>query len=100
MTSGSGLALGLVPRVRSGGISYPRAAQHPYARFMYDNPRRAPRLSPDAMRLMDLLVCRGGSTRITPLLQACVMSADHLAEAINELAERHWIDIVWLGPAA
>lgn len=67
---------------------------------MHDNPWRAPRLSYNAVRLMDLLARRGGSTRIEPLLRASVIPADHLAEAINELGERGWIDIVRLGPAA
>ena len=67
---------------------------------MHDNPWRAPRLSSDAMQLMDLLACRGGSIRIEPLLRACAIPADHLAEAANELSDRGWVDIVWLGPAA
>jgi hypothetical protein len=65
---------------------------------MHDNPWRAPRLSPDAMRLMDLLVHRGGGMRIGPLLSAG--SPDRLAATIGELVERMWIDIVWRGPAA
>jgi hypothetical protein len=67
---------------------------------MDDNPWRAPRLSPDAMRVMDLLLPRGGGMRVAPLLQAAGIPPDDLAAAINELLERSWIDVVWRGPEA
>ncbi len=67
---------------------------------MHDNPWRAPRLSFNAMQLMSLLVRRGGSMRVEPLVRADAIPADHLAQSINELAERGWVDIVWLGPLA
>jgi hypothetical protein len=34
------------------------------------------------------------------LLRASTIPADHLAEAINELGKRGWIDIVWRSPVA
>jgi hypothetical protein len=67
---------------------------------MYDNPWRAPRLSHDAWNLMYLLDQRGGGMRIGPLLQVTTLSHDALAAAVNELAERLWVDIIWRGPEA
>jgi hypothetical protein len=67
---------------------------------MYDNPRRAPRLSYDAWSLMQLLQHRGGGMRIRPLLQASTLSDDALVAAVNELVERLWVEIVWRSPEA
>ncbi len=65
-----------------------------------DNPWRAPRLSYNAWRLMELLLRRGGGMRMEPLLRASDMSHDNLVLAIRELAERWWVDIVWRAPSA
>jgi hypothetical protein len=67
---------------------------------MYDNPWRAPRLSYNAWNLMHLLLRCGGGMRIRPLLQASTLTDDALVAAVNELAERGWIEIVWRSPDA
>ena len=43
---------------------------------------------------------RGGSMRIGPLLQQSRLSPDALAAAVNELAQRSWVSIVWRNPRA
>ena len=48
-----------------------------------------------AMSVMSLLLRRGGSMRIGPLVPACHLSGADLAAALEELHERTWIDIVW-----
>ncbi len=65
-----------------------------------DDDDRPPPFSPDALRLMDLLMRRGGTMRIGPLLEACGLTSDALVAAVNELAERCWVSIVWRGPDA
>ena len=67
---------------------------------MSDNPWRAPRLSYNAWRLMELLLRRGGGMRIGPLLRLSGMSHSNLGLAITELSERLWVDIIWRSHAA
>jgi hypothetical protein len=67
---------------------------------MHDNPWRAPRLSHNAWCLMEILLRGGGGLRMGPLVRACDLSQDNLALAVNELAERWWIEIAWRGPSA
>ena len=63
-----------------------------------DGPARPPSLP--ALRVMGLIARRGGTMRMAPLLDASKLSADELAEAVNELALRGWVRIVWRGPDA
>jgi hypothetical protein len=67
---------------------------------MNDNPWRAPRPSDDAMQLMALLLRRGGGMRIGPLLRISHPYHDALVAAANELIERLWVEVVWLGDRA
>lgn len=67
---------------------------------MDDKPWRAPRLSPDAMQIMALLLGRGGGMRIGPLLRISRLPPDAVVAAVNELIERLWVDVVWLSDDA
>jgi hypothetical protein len=53
-----------------------------------------------ALHVMGLLGRRAGTMRMGPLLEACGLTTDELAAAVNELAERRWVTIVWRGPDA
>lgn len=65
-----------------------------------DDEMRPPPLSRAAFTVMALLVRRSGTMRIGPLLAACGLGSDALADAVNELVERHWVRIVWRDPDA
>jgi hypothetical protein len=65
-----------------------------------DDDRPAPPLSRQSRQVMELLVRRGGTLRMCPLLEAAGLDADALAAAVNELATRGWVKVVWRGPEA
>jgi hypothetical protein len=65
-----------------------------------DDEMGPPRLSRTAFIVMGLLVDRGGTMRIGPLLAASRLDGATLAGAVNELFDRCWVEIVWRGPDA
>lgn len=65
-----------------------------------DDENRPPPLTLSAWRVMAALIHHGGTMRMRPLLAACGLGSDALADAVNELAERRWVRIVWRDPDA
>jgi hypothetical protein len=62
---------------------------------MTDDTWRAELLPVDSMRIMQMLVRRGGGLRMRALIALSGMSADQLLVALRALHERLWIEIVW-----
>jgi hypothetical protein len=56
---------------------------------------KAPPFSRTAISLFTRLVKHAGCVRVAPLLRDTDVGADELADAVNELAERGWVKIVW-----
>ena len=65
-----------------------------------DDDGPVPPPSRHALHVMGLLTRRSGTMRMRPLLEASGLASDELAAAVNELAERRWVRIVWRGPDA
>ena len=65
---------------------------------MRQNDPAAPHFSRLALYIFDFLRRRGGSMRLAPLLQETRLTPDDLATAVNELAERCWVNIEWRAP--
>ena len=61
---------------------------------------RDPRLSKNASYVFSLLARRGGTMRTGPLVDATGLPADEVADAINELALRRWVEVTWRRPRA
>jgi hypothetical protein len=61
---------------------------------------QTPLLSHRAMYLMSLLYYRSGTMRIDKLVARVELSPVQLAEAIDELYQRWWIDITFRGSEA
>jgi hypothetical protein len=51
--------------------------------------------SPQARCVFAFLHRRGGSMRLGPLLRCLGMDRHAVVVALNELAERYWITVVW-----
>jgi hypothetical protein len=51
--------------------------------------------SPEARCVFACLHRRGGSMRLGPLLRRLGMDERAFLDAVNELAERYWITVVW-----
>ncbi len=54
-----------------------------------------PRLSSRAHTLYTLVESNAGCVRLRPLMQWSGLSATDLCEALNELMDRRWIDVIW-----
>lgn len=59
-----------------------------------------PQPSREAFCVMDLLMRRGGSVRMGPLIADCKLPVEVLIAALNELTTRGWVSVVWRGPQA
>jgi hypothetical protein len=62
---------------------------------MTDAPPDYPNCSPAARSLFAYIYCRGGLMRIRPLTRRISMEPGVFADAVNELSERGWLNIVW-----
>jgi len=62
---------------------------------MTEVPFASPEPSGAACYVFAYLRRRGGSQRLSPLLSGLGMDERVFADAVNELNERYWIDIVW-----
>src|SRR5262249_49922805 len=79
--------------------SYPRRSPRPYPPRMHDGDHQpSPRFSDNALHVMGLIMRRGGTMRVGPLLAVCRLGNDALGSAVNELVERSCLQIVWRGP--
>ena len=65
---------------------------------MSDDPFPPPEPSGAACYVFAYLRRRGGSQRLGPLLRGLRMDERNFTDAVNELNERYWIEIVWHKP--
>jgi len=62
---------------------------------MTHDPTDSPHASREARYVFAYLHRRGGSMRVRPMLRHLRMEPADLVAAVNALAERYWIIIVW-----
>jgi hypothetical protein len=62
---------------------------------MTHDPMDSPHASRDARYVFSYLHRRGGTMRLQPMLRHLRMDPATLVAAVNELAERYWITVVW-----
>ena len=67
---------------------------------MLHDDRRPPPPSRTARHLFGYILRHAGTMRIAPLLRCSGLAPDELAAAINELAERCWLEVTWREPPA
>jgi hypothetical protein len=62
---------------------------------MTHDPMDSPHASRDARYIFSYLHRRGGTMRLRVMLRHLRMEPAALVAAVNELAERYWITVVW-----
>jgi hypothetical protein len=63
-----------------------------------DDDRRPPAPSRNALHALGFLLRHGGCLRIGPLARWSGLAPEDLAAAVNELAERCWVEVTWRAP--